>query len=1014
MTPRSRMGLLTGLLVLAAVPARAEDWKPVYTKSQTYFVAKANFALLDELKSGKKDGPLPLSVENAKKEKVDSEAVLKCVKSQCSVVADNKAGGTYSTPAFVSARKSPISASTAEAASKRPDGVSESVWNVIVNSKMDSERWPQAALALEKLRKDKPEAYRKIAGGGNVTYELILTALSSGVARKNTPQQMVDAAAAIAEKEGKLPAAPTAPASAGTTPPGAPDQPAGAPAEDEEKKNDISKSAHAITKLIELLEQAAVKKDFADRIVAYISSAEGEKAFVKIDDAKKKTTALAQLRGATESWVNDQTGKPETRAKAAILYYVLGERGKAWLTSHENLADLTRPMPQLRNGFASEMSAYTVAGAGTGAPSARPYTGEADWITAFLTTALEKADAVLKKAHITKQMAQLSIGQNQQTPPAGAVAGQGNRVNGSLRGRTFGFMDLYGDENLMAKDGKSPKGAYVAWLPIPGKEGFRKISINVYSDDVGYGPPAKIRDRIGIFDITEGPNGAAPSNVFGQYFDLSPAGGERVFRLDDRRIDGIKYKLSMNNGNISFSAVDAKSATPVGKPMAITVGDLYERRRRHAEEDGYDVAMNGRNFRVFAQGGEYGTLLYYPLDANGNLKACGGGDTSGCAPELTAPVTKVGSNGRTEIIGSKTGLGYVGEKDGKPQGFNLAWRSDVGLWEAVETDSIEPRPKPPETGKKDDKKDDGKPDEKKPTTGGGEEDKPGAGGDTNAALADCKHESKGSFPLTIENEIYRTKSADKIAVFTEKSPASPGDANNSYMCVYGEKALTFGGVILKGDISLSGSQLVVKTANIDGGTKGSRFINAAQLKDAAEGEDGWLKNGGNAQWREVVKSGTSPSGYIYHFDVSSLKGRIPETLASADKVASVRLKREFAKGAQTRYAPEITVTLFKGENHLQRSMKALDEYAKGTICLEQKAKVEDYVKKVLDLKKFKDMLSASGGKDAPQPFITFQCKSMAEIQNAGDNIPIVKPFWTDGGSYLMASEGKILDPKIAP
>jgi hypothetical protein len=186
----------------------------------------------------------------------------------------------------------------------------------------------------------------------------------------------------------------------------------------------------------------------------------------------------------------------------------------------------------------------------------------------------------------------------------------------------FGFEDLY------------VKGSKVKYLQIPGTKPptYRRISIRLYSKVVDPGPPAVIADEIGIFDISEPGAKYIPSNIYGRRFPLT-TNGDTYFRLDDRRPDTIRYKLSVAQGSISFVAVDAVSKKPTGQPLKTSITELYILRAKQAkgldaDGDPFDGAtlpspvketIENRLYFKIGQGGAKGATLYFAVDNDGEL-----------------------------------------------------------------------------------------------------------------------------------------------------------------------------------------------------------------------------------------------------------------------------------------------------------------------------------------------------------------------------------------------------------
>ncbi|MDE2238158.1 MAG: hypothetical protein KGK30_09730, partial [Elusimicrobia bacterium] len=341
---------------------------------------------------------------------------------------------------------------------------------------------------------------------------------------------------------------------------------------------------------------------------------------------------------------------------------------KAWFAGHPVLDALAKPNAALPD-FDRKMAIFTVGGAKRAPANAGPFKGDMAWPAAMLETATEFARQAINDRRLAPQVKASVDTHDQGLPVPGGPGAPGGGLKRGFSARGFNVADLY------------EKGGVTQFWNIDGTEPPKHlISIRVYSKVSSWGPPPRISDRIGIFDINpdEFKHPSPVHHLVGQYFSLNQT-GDSTFQLGSGKSG--TFKLSMGaDESISLVPVDSQSKEPISDPLTTSISALFAARKGLAASEGYYEKINGQGFRVIGQGGERGALLYYAVGADGRPLSDD--------PSLIAQVNEV-SDGRTQPLSGDRPLGYVGMKaDGKtPQAYGLAWNNETKTFDPKEIDS---------------------------------------------------------------------------------------------------------------------------------------------------------------------------------------------------------------------------------------------------------------------------------------------------------------------------------------
>ena len=996
MSPSVSRSLVALTCVLAALPAAAEDaWKAILAGNQVYYAKRADF---DKLQQERSEGKVEFAfadlsvdvVKDSKRTRVPSGAVLACpakTRSDCRVIVDARAGGTYDLPVHdldAPASQPPV---IQDAVQRVPEGVAPSIWNIVVSNKNIARSWwKPAAVALQQLSKSNPDAFKKLTEHGRFTYDKVLVALAAAIAGGDTSTadlarragQEAERAAAKAPPSNVVPVSNSAAMAPAT---GVVPHPSVAPAGQPDK--DEANAPDPINALTKLLERDDVRDSIKKRLVEFIEKPKDGETFVSPDiPAEHKDDAMKALAAGVGTWVDEQKGK--NPGALALLYFVAGDVSKpAWLgalpkDAAKNLARDLAADWQLRKHFVGALvdawkekkaGPYKGDFAGGAQHEGQPQSSGGPWIVDFLNT----SSSIAEKTWKDKKIRNLDI-------PTGDASHSDSTVSGGPGHRTMGgkiFTDWTADQMYGRRSntiGMCPEcggGAIGYKHKIPGTEITRDLSFRICSKTNTFG---SMTEALCVVDQTH------RNDMVGQYFDLSKD-SELTLHLDDRPNKTTpKYKLTIKNGMVTMQPIDAADGKPSGDAFSASIAQLKDVRRQYAERAGLPTTINGQKFRVIPQGGFVGSVLYFPVDDKGKV--------SSDEPALEAVISRAAGT-MTERANSTEGLGYVGTGKDK-KGYDLVWDDKAKAYMLTEVKQPTKPEEIPWNFKKEEAKE-SKHDSSGTQSSSSDTSKGNSSGGTSGSGTES-HDLKActigdKLPLQAIIEPYSDEGGWKR--YTEGVGEK---SNNTYLCLYGNTAIFMANVAPSGAISEEDGMLVVKSILLD--TKSDKtHLTPTELKDLA------VKDGPNGRPVAAMSGGDLPikSGWTYYIPTAGLESKIRE---KSKGLVFALLDYRQAIWAEVQQPlpnlptnPVFNVYLHKSDesqgdafflNQVESAVKRFgvvvrDGKAHSSLCAEADGTinpaVDEEIKKLLALPSFKTALESSGSKPGSKddPVINFSC-----------------------------------------
>lgn len=252
---------------------------------------------------------------------------------------------------------------------------------------------------------------------------------------------------------------------------------------------------------------------------------------------------------------------------------------------------------------------------------------------------------------------------------AGAVAVSPQAVASEIAGTGFGFDELY------------KTGAEVADVQGPGDQGYRTLSMKVYTKRDAKGDPI---NQIGVVDITAG-DITSPS--LPQFIDSSsPGQGEIVLHDGGRR-----YVVTVgSDGSVTLKRPGAADGGPGS--MATSIARLSAGRDSQIM-NGVTVTIDGLPFYVLGQGGQAGSFLFF---SQAQMRDLPNGNAH---PELMGDVAQVIGDGTTSPIGGHPGLGRLLDGSAWHLEFDMqtrSWAVVAGPGDAKKSDQTDSLPASPD------------------------------------------------------------------------------------------------------------------------------------------------------------------------------------------------------------------------------------------------------------------------------------------------------------------------------
>ncbi|MEK7383499.1 MAG: hypothetical protein AAB262_09460, partial [Elusimicrobiota bacterium] len=292
-----------------------------------------------------------------------------------------------------------------------------------------------------------------------------------------------------------------------------------------------------------------------------------------------KDPSVKTIPALVDQWVEKHPGD------AALLYYVarpLDGKVPQWVISHPQGKLIFKddekcaPLPERLGNYLAGMDQRNSAGSQVATVAV---SGMVDSVGKFLLEASKGAGVILdpRVACAPKEARQ---GAERNDKPIDVPLGRrgGDLPDGT--GSGFSFDDLYG-----------PTGAVVAKISGPKDDGFRTLSIKLYTVPDGKG---NFENKIGIVDITD------PKFPYGPQL-VALKHDETTFVL---KSGGREYSLSVDaNDQVVIKR-------PGGEGFSTSIETLARKRLDQVAGRG-SVDIGGREYYVLGQGGVKGSLVFF-------------------------------------------------------------------------------------------------------------------------------------------------------------------------------------------------------------------------------------------------------------------------------------------------------------------------------------------------------------------------------------------------------------------
>ena len=217
-------------------------------------------------------------------------------------------------------------------------------------------------------------------------------------------------------------------------------------------------------------------------------------------------------------------------------------------------------------------------------------------------------------------------------PPAASGADTPARLSAG-----FAFDDLY------------RRGAKVARVYTPTDEGYRLLSMKIYTTKQGAGA---LQSMIGIVDITpDDPNTPSATKFVpltqSETIDFALKSGGRQYTLS----------VSMNQGQHNLLLTRSRVKPGQGAALSTNIEELARLRADQAAA-GNLVTIGAGQFYTLGQGGAHGSILFFPKDAiDGRADIR---DTRYLRPVAMGDVAKLDGDGLTVPMDGHPDIGTIG------------------------------------------------------------------------------------------------------------------------------------------------------------------------------------------------------------------------------------------------------------------------------------------------------------------------------------------------------------------
>lgn len=427
-----------------------------------------------------------------------------------------------------------------------------------------------------------------------------------------------------------------------------------------EKIKDETDPRNAMTCLV--ANEPGANKDIGARFAEFVQGKDSKGRSYLTDDLRKSKTLMPAVVKEAQDWPEKNKATP---GWAAILYFVIGpgsSASPAWVQKAPVLAKLDKA-DQSKSKLRERLEIFLADAKWTG--DRRISLSKTDRaVDNFLIEASSYAYKVFIDTR-TQAEIKISIDGNNTTEPEPPVVGGGARKNPlDSSGAGFGFNDLYG-----------PPGAIVQDVWGTHDDGYRRISMKMYTIKITQADGTEaLQNMIGIVDITPGD----PNTPYKPTFIPMTQSGESKLTLRD---GGRKYTL-----NIGLTESGEHTVTfgrPDGQALSTSMEKLAIARANQAAAGGI-VTIGGQQFYAMPQGGEHGSVLFFPKDQVDNRDSAP--DARYLRPVGMGDVSKLDPDGLTVPMDGKPDVGSI---NGKP--YHLEFDYATKMWQVKDGKGDKPK-----------------------------------------------------------------------------------------------------------------------------------------------------------------------------------------------------------------------------------------------------------------------------------------------------------------------------------
>lgn len=405
-----------------------------------------------------------------------------------------------------------------------------------------------------------------------------------------------------------------------------------------------------LPRLIELVDRNAdARKDIGERLAKFIQGKSAGQQYLT-DGLLKDETLLKAAVAVAKEWPEKSKDKS---GKVAALYFVIGpetDQLPAWAPAE--FKDRFKPGMEWGVRLAAVLTSVHWSDSRRVAQQ-----DAANGTVAFLNDAADRAQKIVDDTR-TKEEAAGSVEDNNVTATQPPVVGRPNPLD--TTGSGFGFNDLYG-----------PPGAIVQKVYGAGDDGYRTLSMKMYT----IMKDGKMQNFIGIVDITAGDPNAPYKPTF---IPMTQSGNSKV----SLREGGRKYSLSIGMENGEHTVTFGRAG---GQGIVTSMEKLANARAEQASRGGIVSipSPDGPKFYAMGQGGENGSVLFFPKDDVDNRASIK--DARYLRPATMGNVSQLDADGLTVPMEGKPPMGKV---NGQP--YHLEFDFTTKMWRVTPGEGDKP------------------------------------------------------------------------------------------------------------------------------------------------------------------------------------------------------------------------------------------------------------------------------------------------------------------------------------